>query len=386
MEKKKVTLSLEEDVVDRAKRQGLNMSEAANTALKEKTFLNTLSEGERKFRKIIEDAREEGGVASLPIEIKSLKLKNIGKFEDKKFEFGPQNTVIYGPNESGKSTIIHAIKSFFGKEDGELVNYKKNSGKIEVETSENKGEFKLNKSEPSQGRCLVVDDLLAGLSNKKAERAVEELKNEYSEQIILTTRRRDIAEMFENQIKLTSVNESRLDELKEDLANIEEDLEDKKMRYRELQKEKEKLENKYEEKISNRGEINAMRERLESLEKEIEVNKKRISERKAKANSIEKEIDEAEDEREKGRLEERKDRAVKEKEELEEKLKELKEKKEKLEEDLNKKEEVETELEKIKGKKDRISMDISEVQEEIETLREEKTHLESEIEEVEDKL
>lgn len=49
--------------------------------------------------------------------IKQLKLKNFGRFNNKTIDFGPGINLIYGENESGKTTIFHFIKSMlFGIE------------------------------------------------------------------------------------------------------------------------------------------------------------------------------------------------------------------------------------------------------------------------------
>lgn len=51
------------------------------------------------------------------VEIRVLKIKNFGKFYNKTIEFTPGINLIYGENESGKTTIYHFIKSmFFGIE------------------------------------------------------------------------------------------------------------------------------------------------------------------------------------------------------------------------------------------------------------------------------
>lgn len=49
--------------------------------------------------------------------IKQIKLKNFGKFHNKTIDFGPGINLIYGENESGKTTLFHFIKSMlFGIE------------------------------------------------------------------------------------------------------------------------------------------------------------------------------------------------------------------------------------------------------------------------------
>ena len=48
-----------------------------------------------------------------------LNLKNFGKFHNKRLEFGDGIQLIYGENESGKSTIHSFIKAMlFGMERG----------------------------------------------------------------------------------------------------------------------------------------------------------------------------------------------------------------------------------------------------------------------------
>jgi predicted ATP-binding protein involved in virulence len=234
MDKKKVTLSLERDVVDQAKKQNLNMSKAANKALKERTVLEKLSEDERELRDIIEDAREDGAVESLPMKIEELQIENIGKFETKNFSLSSEDTVILGPNSSGKTTLTRALKAFFGKPDQDLINFQENSGKIEVETEQSSGSMTLSEDRPVQGECLVLDNIFAELSTEKAVEAAQKIKENYSEQIILATNRRKVADEFENQIRLTSYSENRLAELREKLNEKDETLTKIKQRYSKL--------------------------------------------------------------------------------------------------------------------------------------------------------
>lgn len=47
------------------------------------------------------------------LEIKELNMKNFGRFHHKSIEFGGGINLVYGENESGKTTIYHFIKSMF---------------------------------------------------------------------------------------------------------------------------------------------------------------------------------------------------------------------------------------------------------------------------------
>ena len=44
--------------------------------------------------------------------VKSLQLLNYGHFDDETVNFGEGLTVIYGPNEAGKSTLLDGLTDF----------------------------------------------------------------------------------------------------------------------------------------------------------------------------------------------------------------------------------------------------------------------------------
>ena len=45
--------------------------------------------------------------------IKNIKINNFGKLENKELQFGDNINLIYGENESGKSTLLKFISSMF---------------------------------------------------------------------------------------------------------------------------------------------------------------------------------------------------------------------------------------------------------------------------------
>lgn len=72
--------------------------------------------------------------------INKLYLKKFGKFENKEIEFSPKLNIIYGTNESGKSTIATALKTFFYTDLTGKGKYKKNG----IPLSEDKGLFDIS--------------------------------------------------------------------------------------------------------------------------------------------------------------------------------------------------------------------------------------------------
>lgn len=384
--KKKVTLSLDEDVVKEAKNRGLNMSKAANTALKERTLLSNLSEGERTARRIINDARDHENAAVLPMRIKKLKLENIGKFEDKKVGFNGRSVAIYGPNGSGKTTVFRALKAFFGDVEEDIINFNSEKGSIEVEVKENKGKIDPSQSQPIKGQCLIIDSVFQRLSEEKAEEVIEELETKYSEQIIITTTRPEIAEKFDDQIKLSSINEERLQDLEDEIEEKEDNLENIKTELRKLQDEKDELQMKYDEILEEKSSLEAKEERLEEIKTQKSQLEKDLGSKEEKLESIEDRIEEEEDEREIGKLEERAANTRDNISEIEDKLNELEEKQENLEDGIEEQEDLAAEKNKINQKIERINGKIAEKRSTIEDLREDLSKLESKKDEVKDKL
>lgn len=384
--KKKVTLSLDEDVVKEAKNRGLNMSKAANTALKERTLLSNLSEGERTARRIINDARDHENAAVLPMRIKKLKIENIGKFKDKELKFNGGNVAIYGPNGSGKTTVFRALKAFFGDVEEDIINFNSEKGSIEVEVKENKGKIDLSQSQTTKGQCLIIDSVFQRLSEEKAEEVIEELETKYTEQIIITTTRPEIAEKFDDQIKLSSINEERLQDLEEEIKEKEKSLEEIKKELRELQSKKDKLQMKYDEVLGEKSSLEAKEHRLENIRTQKSQLEKDLASKKEELESVEDRIEEEDDEREIGKLEERADNTKDKISEIEDKLNELEEKQVGLKDTIEEQEELAAEKNKINQKIERINAKIVEKRSMIEDLRENLNELESKKDEVEEKL
>ena len=93
--------------------------------------------------------------------INKLCFKKYGKFENKEFDFAPGLNIFYGKNESGKSTIATALKTFFYTELNGKQSFKKNY----VPLSSDKGIYDVDFStdDKSEYKSLVT----LGKSNSK---------------------------------------------------------------------------------------------------------------------------------------------------------------------------------------------------------------------------
>ena len=93
--------------------------------------------------------------------INKLSLKKYGKFENKEFNFAPGINIFYGKNETGKSTIATALKTFFYTELTGKQGFKKNY----VPLSSDKGVYDVDFStdDKSEFKSLVT----LGKSNSK---------------------------------------------------------------------------------------------------------------------------------------------------------------------------------------------------------------------------
>lgn len=201
MGKKNTLLYLDEELVETAKRLGLNLSNITESAIKSAVFPQ-LSEGERRlidFEGYLEDLKKQKRCFSLPFQIKKLELENIGPIRNFETAFDSFNFVV-GPNASGKTTLIRSITYACGFDEafGEV---KRESKKDPIITrGEEKGEIsvtpalerkltvKLGKGSEKNVKsgCLLFDDPLTRFDRGQAQEAIQHLK-ELSHQIIATS-------------------------------------------------------------------------------------------------------------------------------------------------------------------------------------------------------
>jgi len=100
--RKNTMLTLEESVTETAKTVGMNLSQVAEKAIKDR---------------IQEILRPRGqGIVQIP-RAKKVVLKNVGPFQgEREFEFSSGMNIIVGPNASGKTTIIDSLRTTYGDE------------------------------------------------------------------------------------------------------------------------------------------------------------------------------------------------------------------------------------------------------------------------------
>jgi len=100
--RKNTMLTLEESVTETAKTVGINLSQVAEKAIKE------------RMQEILRP-RGQGSV-QVP-QTEKVVLKNVGPFQGERgFEFSSGVNIIVGPNASGKTTIIDSLRAAYGDE------------------------------------------------------------------------------------------------------------------------------------------------------------------------------------------------------------------------------------------------------------------------------
>jgi len=96
MPKKNTMLTIDEDLIEKARVLGLNLSEIATEAIKREVASKS--------------------VKNLIPAVKSLKLRNIGPFKNAFLSFGKELNVVCGENGTGKSIILRALAYAFDRE------------------------------------------------------------------------------------------------------------------------------------------------------------------------------------------------------------------------------------------------------------------------------
>jgi hypothetical protein len=118
----------------------------------------SLSVGEQicsDFGQYLRDLEQEGRCLFLPFQIQNLKVKSIGKFTERTFEFDRGLTVFYGYNGTGKTTLVKAIASVSG--DHTLLKSGQNDGEIELMLSDGRM-LHQDLFEPRRVQCVVLDE------------------------------------------------------------------------------------------------------------------------------------------------------------------------------------------------------------------------------------
>ena len=193
--KKKTLLHLDSDLVEKAKKENLDISRLTEEAIKEALKV-TIPKTARDYLQmiIVEAGREEARyceVHLLPFQIESLKLENIGPFKEFEAKFKKEGiNVIYGPCGSGKSTILRAILLAFGIRHKYYFS-KTINGKITLKLfpDQHSIHIMVNKENPFEAakcyRCLIGDNFFDRIPKRMVPEICKEMEN-LKMQIIIT--------------------------------------------------------------------------------------------------------------------------------------------------------------------------------------------------------
>jgi post-segregation antitoxin (ccd killing protein) len=190
--KKNTLLYLDSDLVERAKRENINISRLTEEALKQTLEIRTPRTAEEHLRKMLAEVGNEnsfcGETYLLPFQIESLKLNKVGPFDNLEVFFQKNSlNVIYGSCGSGKSTIIRSILLAFGIKHRYFTNRVFANGKIQLKLFPQQESVSIEShGNATRGyQCLILDDALERLSKNITSLFFTELKR-LKVQIIMT--------------------------------------------------------------------------------------------------------------------------------------------------------------------------------------------------------
>jgi hypothetical protein len=215
MPKKNTLLYLDAELVEMAKRVGMNISELAEAGLRDR-LLPHLSGGQRAliFGQHLEDLKTGGLWAQcyeLPFTVKSLRLKNVKVLGEFRAKFTQGVNLIIGGNDSGKTTAIRAIACMFYPDHPfrhvlKTVAAGEKGGTIELEILEPTIKYNVMAGESENARCVLLDEPLPHVDgatfSKHRDRFLHWLKERYAQVIIASAREEFIAPEVDNVIRL----------------------------------------------------------------------------------------------------------------------------------------------------------------------------------------
>jgi post-segregation antitoxin (ccd killing protein) len=184
--KKNTLLYLDSDLVERAKRENINISRLVEDTLRQALNISTPRTAREHIRRVLADAGREnafyGEAYLLPFQIKSLKLENVGPFEEFEAEFSKDAiNVIFGLGGSGKSFIIRSILLAFGRHHRYFQT--SDSGKVALKLFPDQASVSVttsadNQSDITRGyKCLLVDGVFQRAPRNMTHALYEEMKN-----------------------------------------------------------------------------------------------------------------------------------------------------------------------------------------------------------------
>jgi hypothetical protein len=192
--KKNTLLYLDSDLVERAKKENINISKLAEDALRQVLNISPPRTAHEYIRRVLADAGDEnafyGEAYLLPFQIESLRLENVGPLKEFEAEFSRDAiNVIFGLGGSGKSFIIRSILLAFGRRhkyfqtsDGGKVTLKLFPDQALVSIITDVG----NETNTMRGyKCLIMDDVFQKVPRDMVPEICEEMKG-HGIQIIAT--------------------------------------------------------------------------------------------------------------------------------------------------------------------------------------------------------
>jgi post-segregation antitoxin (ccd killing protein) len=193
--KKNTLLHLDADLVERAKKENINISRLTDETLKQALEIERPRTAQEHLRKLLAKVGSEssfyGETYFLPFQIESLKLTKVGLFDNFEAHFQRDSiNVIYGSCGSGKSTIIRAILFAFGIKHRYFTDIVFNDGAITLRLFPNGDSISITGMDGAQNytrgyQCLIADDSLERLTKNMIVPFFAELKD-LGIQVIIT--------------------------------------------------------------------------------------------------------------------------------------------------------------------------------------------------------
>lgn len=193
--KKNTLLYLNCDLVERAKKENINISRLAEDALKKALDIRRPVTVKQHIQRMLEETGSQGSFYGetylLPLQIESLTLSNIGPFGRFGSKFSRDGiNAICGPNGSGKSTIVRSILYAFGRRHRYFSDRATNGGTIKLRLFPGQTSIDItdatNHENGTKGYgCLVADDPFSRLRKNMIVPLIKQL-NCLGIQIIIT--------------------------------------------------------------------------------------------------------------------------------------------------------------------------------------------------------
>jgi len=185
--KKNTLLYLDSNLVERAKRENINISRLTEEALKQALEITTPRTAQEHLRKMLAEVGSEnsfyGETYFLPFQIESLKLTKVGPLANFEAYFRRNSiNVIYGSCGSGKSTIIRSILYAFGIKHRYFTEKVLGEGKITLRLFRDQDSISITGTGSLQSstrgyQCLIADDPFERTPKNILTPLLAELKN-----------------------------------------------------------------------------------------------------------------------------------------------------------------------------------------------------------------